>query len=128
MPRLASGRLFSPSSPFNILNGSLQGGDSGASGQKHFPLRSGPSASLLQERKGLQYSNTHRQFFVPFQVGTSTWLQHFLSLADLPEEEEEMVQHRLHAEVHHLIKNVPILGTGSLYLRDQIPILGTRSL
>ena len=33
------------------------------------------------------------------QVGTSTWLQHFLTLADLPEEEEQIVQHRLHAEV-----------------------------
>ena len=43
----------------------------------------------------LQYFDTI--YFV--QVGTSTWLQHFLTLADLPEEEEEIVQHRLHAEV-----------------------------
>ena len=43
----------------------------------------------------LQYFDTI--YFV--QVGTSTWLQHFLTLADLPEEEEQIVQHRLHAEV-----------------------------
>ena len=37
------------------------------------------------------------------QVGTSTWLQHFLTLADLPEDEEELIQHRLHAEVCHIV-------------------------
>ena len=42
-------------------------------------------------------------FYLNVQVGTSTWLQHFLTLADLPEDEEELIQHRLHAEVCHIV-------------------------
>ena len=41
--------------------------------------------------------------YLNVQVGTSTWLQHFLTLADLPEDEEELIQHRLHAEVCHIV-------------------------
>ena len=57
------------------------------------------------------------------QVGTSTWLQHFLTLADLPEEKEEIVQHRLHAEVRLSIHSsahqfhlfyLPIQGSAAL--------------
>ena len=60
------------------------------------------SAEMLrwQAPSKTSFSNADIFDIVPFQVGTSTWLQHFLSLADLPEEEEEIVQHRLHAEVH----------------------------
>ena len=38
-------------------------------------------------------------FFSFFRVGTSTWLQHFLSLRNLTKEEEENVQGNFHTQV-----------------------------
>ena len=41
-----------------------------------------------------------KSFFLFFlQVGTTTWLQHFLSLRNLTKEEEENVQGNFHAQV-----------------------------
>jgi len=73
------------------------------------------------DRNTFLYDPEHRLLFCRnAKVGTSTWLQHFLSLADLPEEEEEIVQHRLHAEVPRLFSveprdpSIPLLAQATI--------------
>ena len=59
-----------------------------------------PEHRLLFCRNAKVVHTIFPKSFLLFQVGTSTWLQHFLSLRNLTKEEEENVlQGNFHAEV-----------------------------
>jgi len=77
--------------------------------------------SMRADRNTFLYDPDHRLLFCRnAKVGTSTWLQHFLTLADLPEDEEELIQHRLHAEVPRLFSvdprdpSIPLLAQATI--------------